>query len=366
MRILIDGVAFQNRQSGIQRYYVEMLRRLPECEPTFFINGTATAPVPEKIPVVPRREYFPVPTWNVPLRAWRKLNRRWRPTPLPKADVFHSTYFTRSPQSGLPEVVTVHDMVHECFPYHFIGDVNADIVRHKDCILNAAAIIAISAATRDDLLSIYPEVGGRVHVIHHGAEHLRSSLLPASTASGPPYVLYVGDRGGYKNFSTLIGALGESEWPVEIRLKVVGWEFTHAERLFFRQRGVESQVLHVGHVSDAELLALYQQAEAFIIPSMCEGFGFPLVEAQAAGVPVVASNIPVFREIGGTGVCYFAPLNPTELARSVNKALTPSWRKQAIESGRQNITRFSWDKCAQKTAAVFRVAAGLPDRTACL
>ncbi len=359
LRILIDGVAFQNRQSGIQRYYFEMLRRLPYCESTFFLNRPAQAPLPGNCHVVQRLENFPAPAWNLPMRAWRKVSRRWCRTPLPKANVFHSTYFTRSPQKGLPEVVTVHDMVHECFPYHFIGDVNADIARHKDCILNAAAIIAISAATRDDLLSIFPEVGGRVHVIHHGAEHLQSSPLPDPTACGPPYVLYVGDRGGYKNFSTVINALGEADWPAEIHLKVVGWEFTTAEWFFFRHRGVESRVIHAGRVSDGELLALYRQAEAFIMPSMCEGFGFPLVEAQAAGVPVVASDIPVFREIGGDGVSYFAPLNPTDLARAVKKALTPAWRKRAIELGHQNVCRFSWEKCAQKTAAVLRMAAGL-------
>lgn len=359
LRVLVDGVAFQNRQSGIQRYYLEMLRRLPDCEPALFLNGPAVASLPERCKVVERPEHFPASARNLPLRAWRKIRRRWLPTHLPEANVFHSTYFTRSPKKGLPEVVTVHDMVHECFPYHFIGDVNADIARHKDCILNATAIIAISAATRADLLSIYPEVAGRVHVIHHGAEHLLSYPQPSSTDSKQPFVLYVGDRGGYKNFATLVAALNESDWPADIILKVVGWEFSEAERLFFRHCGVERKVIHVGRVADAELMALYQGAEAFVIPSMCEGFGFPLVEAQAAGVPVVASDIPIFREVGGDGVSFFTPLNPSDLAHSVKRVLESSWREQAIELGHKNVSRFSWERCAQETAEVFRTAAGL-------
>lgn len=362
--VLLDGIAFANtHQMGVQRYYLELLPRLPETfQRTLFFNQ----PVPDRklpagVEVVVRPEHFPVSRFDLPRRTRRKFWHLFRPTPLPPADVFHSTYFTRSPVPGVPEVVTVHDMVPECMPYFFAAEVEAAVAQKRECILNAAVIIAISQATRDDLAKVYPEVSGRVTVIHHGADHLRNRSMAAANTGpaggGEPYFLFVGDREGYKNFATLAAALAEPAWPAQIKLKVAGRDFNPSEQRMLRYLGVVEKITHVGRVPDDRLKALFQHAQAFIFPSLCEGFGFPLLEAEQLGVPVLASDIRVFREIGGAGVVLFDPHSPHALAAAAGKILEPGERERRLRLSADNAQRFTWAACAEKTAEVFRSVA---------
>lgn len=361
VHVLIDGVAFENtHQRGVQRYYAEMLRRFPDdTKCTLYFNQPYQASPPPGVPVVVRPEMFPVARHDIGGRVRRKLRHLFHPTPLPKASVFHSTFFSRSPIPGLPEVVTVHDMVAECFPYHFAAAVEPVVAQKRACILNAAAIITISEATRDDLIRIYPEVSSRVMVIHHGADHLQSPGVDLAESEGTGrYALFVGDRAGYKNFTAVIMAVAGRDWPHPLKLMVVGNLFTDSELRLLRYHGVESKVVHAGRVADSKLKALYQQASAFIFPSLCEGFGFPLLEAQQMRVPVLASDIPVFREIGGAGVLFFNPGDPGKISAALQKILEPDERMRCVTLGVENVRRFSWDECAKKTAGLFRSVAG--------
>ncbi|MEJ0090075.1 MAG: glycosyltransferase family 1 protein [Limisphaerales bacterium] len=359
-RVLIDGIAFENSgQKGVQRYYLEMLRRLPEdLSCTIFFNQPSKASLPQKADLIYRTEKFPVSRQNIWGRARRKFKTLFHSTRLPKAAVFHSTFFTRSPVPGLPEVVTVHDMIAECHPDLFPADLEPHVIQKKECILNATAIIAISEATRNDLVRTYPEVSSRVTVIHHGADHLQDFGVAAEKAGDEsPYVLFVGDRAGYKNFATVLAAVAEQDWPRRLNLKVVGAQFSESEHQVLRQLRVESKVIHAGRVSDAELKGLYQSALAFIFPSLCEGFGFPLLEAQHMGVPVIASDIPAFREIGGDSVVFFKPRDPASLVSAITRFLEAGEREHFTALGRQNVRRFTWENCAQQTAEIFRAAA---------
>jgi len=358
--VLIDGVIFENSfQRGIQRYYFELLQLLPEdLKCTLFLDQPAQASMPEALDFVCRTERFAVARWNILGRACRKFKIRFQPTPLPKAKLFHSTFFTRSPVFGLPEVVTVHDMIAECHPQNYPAAVEAHVAQKKECLVNASAIIAISEATRNDLVKIYPEVSDRVTVIHHGADHFKNSGL-ATKKPDPenPYVLFVGDRPGYKNFAAIVAALTDPAWPRHYKLKVVGAGFLESELKLLQAHGVDSKITHLGRVADEELKRVYQGASAFIFPSLCEGFGFPLLEAQHMGVPVIASDIPVFREIGGDSVIFFNPDKPATVINALTRILEAGERNYFVTLGRENVKRFTWEKCAQQTAEVFRAAA---------
>lgn len=276
---------------------------------------------------------------------------------LPMADLFHSTYFTRSPIAGLPEVLTVYDMIPETVPHFFWGDADVDIARKRVCIEAAAAIITISAATRDDLIRIYPEVAKRVTVVHLGAEHLLASHveIPAGMQDGKePYILFVGDRAGYKNFAVMMDAMQESQWPTGFRLTVVGRPFSEAEITALRYRGIDSRVVHLGRVSDLELAKIYRGSRGFVFPSLAEGFGFPMLEAQSLGVPVAASDIVAFHEVGGDAFVPFPPLDAGRLAQAVSRIVDPIVRSDLVKKGAENIQRFSWCRCAQQTEAVWR------------
>ena len=182
-------------------------------------------------------------------------------------------------------------MLPEMLPYYFGGDNNHEIEMKRQCILSATKIIAISETTKNHVKAIYPQVADRIHVIHLGADHLLANRNNrASTARNSDYVLFVGERMRYKNFSTVVAAMESEHWPRKLKLMVAGRPFSKGEEIHLNQRGLLSRIKHLGRVSDSQLADLYSGALGFIFASAGEGFGFPMLEAQSLGTPVVAAD----------------------------------------------------------------------------
>ena len=322
-----------------------------------FFRKTPVADVPGGISLTFKSEDYSIESRDITGRAIAKVRKLWFPTQIPMGDVFHSTYFTRCPHKDVPEVVTVHDMVPEVMPYCFEADINQEVGRKRDSILAAEKIISISQSTASDLVAIYPEVADRIEIIHSGAEHFscvcEDDILSRSY-SDAPYVIFLGDRRGYKNFGTLLDALTTIDWPKNLRLVVIGSRFSEGELLAIRYRGVEHLIHLVVHPTDSEMRELLIKANAFVFPSLIEGFGFPMVEAQALGVPVVASDTKVFREVGGNAFHPVDPMDPSSIATGVSKVLDCEVRLRLSLLGLQNVKRFSWDTCAARTLDVWR------------
>ena len=363
MQLLIDGCVFERSyQRGIQRYFRELFSRVPEdVGIDLYLNRRPVTKIPSAARVTERTEEYLRNRGDLVGRATSKLRRACFPTPYPKGDVFHSTYFTRSPDSAIPEVLTVHDMVAEVMPYYYDGDASSEITIKRDCILGAERIIAVSQATADDLVAIYPEIAGRITVIYSGAEHLKKAQETEIASRIVPccdYVVFVGDRRGYKNFATLLEAMKSAEWPEGMSLRVIGADFSEAERIAIRYRGLEKVVRVDVRPTDAAMREVLVGSRGFVFPSLMEGFGFPLVEAQGLGVPVVASDTRVFREIGGEGFVRVKPMDPDSIARGVGKVVERSQRERLIGLGLKNIERFSWNECARRTVGVWNQVAG--------
>lgn len=361
MNLLIDGCVYERAgQRGIQRYYYELLSRLSnEAVGRIYFRKQPVGSIPRGLELKEISEQYRANSRGIAGRAFAKSRRLWFPTSIPKGDVFHSTYFTRSPHKGLPEVVTVHDMVPEMMPYSFEGDVDQEIATKRECIFAARKIIAISHATASDLATVYPDVAKRIHVIHSGAQHLSvvtEDDIRARVYSDNSYVVFIGDRRGYKNFRTLLDAVASHDWPDQLKLVVIGTKFSDGEVLAIRVRGLSGLVESIVHPTDEDMRSLLIKANGFIFPSLMEGFGFPLVEAQALGVPVIASDIGVFREIGGEAFLRVAPLEPRSIAKGVREALNPDTRLRLAISGIENVGRFSWVKCARQTCEVWKQA----------
>ncbi len=362
MRILVDGIAFQNRyQRGVQRYCRELLSRVARTNPVdLFLSDHANAELPVGCGIVSRWEHFSAHRLNIPLRAWRKTLRRISPTPFQGYSVFHSTFFTQSPERDLPEVVTVHDLIAERFEskYHYWGQGYID--RLRLAMESARRIICISHATAADLALVYPHLMPKASVVHHGADHflpaVQGACEPAVPENQPPFLLYVGDRERYKNFELLISALGDPAWPVDLKVVAAGPEPTEAERKSLRDRNIESAVRFAGPVSDEALRELFRTCTGFVFTSLCEGFGFPLLEAQSLRVPVLCTDIAVFREIGGDAALFFDPEDPGALARLAGKLLDLD-REPLVAAGLENLKRFQWEQCANRTVEVYRAAA---------
>jgi glycosyltransferase involved in cell wall biosynthesis len=366
MKVLVDGVVFTNtHQQGIQRIFRDLLARLAaRDEVKLLLTGPPVVSLPAGVPLLGRR--WGLHRWphrlNLPVRAWRAIGRssvRWWSRPF---DLFHSTFYTRSPVPGIPEVVTVYDMIVERHRA-LLGDwADHQAAVKRPCIEAARRIIAISEATADDLRIVYPHLAEKVRVVHPGADHLEreDQDRPADDSAHPPcprYVLFVGDRGTYKNFQTVLRAMTCAEWPVELPLVVVGAPFSDDEAATVSKWSLQHRILHLGRLSDVQLGKTYRKAVAFLFPSRCEGFGFPLLEAQSLKCPVICSDIPCFRETARNSAVFFDPEDAAHLAQEVrkiseNEAIGEHLRRQ----GSENVIRFRWDRCADLTRSVYREA----------
>jgi glycosyltransferase involved in cell wall biosynthesis len=368
MNVWIDGVVFDTGPHyGIRRVFFETLSRLAgRADLTLWLRAPAAAPLPRSVRVVADRGRNYGPRYDVIGRLRRYWARAHPPRGLRQADLFHTSYFTRCPVSGPVSVVSVYDMVAErMFPV--CGDwAIQSIAEKRAAILSAALCVCISLATADDLVRFYPQVAGRIRVIPLGAEHLagasQTPAPPADAAGGEPFALFVGHRYQYKNFPLVLDALCHPAWPRGLAVHVVGPAFAEHEQLLVNALGLEGRVRYLGRLSDDELRVQFHAARCFLFPSLLEGFGLPVLEAQVSGCPAVLSDIPVFHEVAGDGALFFDPRRGEKLAEAVAAVTEPDVRRRLLEAGHKNATRFSWDHCADQTLAVYEEAVRLARR----
>jgi glycosyltransferase involved in cell wall biosynthesis len=360
MSLLVDGFVFENtHQKGIRRYMEELLRRV-DVPFSILLENPAAGQFPENWPLVGPLGPSPESRFNLPARwIYRERAKKWRNEILSHS-VFHSAYYRTTPVRGIPTVMVVHDMVFEIMPGQFL-ELAGSYAEEKHAALETAdAIIAVSETTRRDLISIYPEYTNKVHVVLHGADHLAFSAKRRPRGNGTQtgtgeYALFVGSRSTYKNFGTIVDAMCDTTWPNNLDLLVAGAPFSYAERLALKYRGLETRVHDCGRASDSDLAELYAGAKVFVFPSLFEGFGFPLLEAQAKGVPVAASDIEIFQEVGGAAFEKFQPLNPASVAGAVARAIEPIRAGELRKAGFENLKKFTWAETAKKTVDVWKL-----------
>jgi glycosyltransferase involved in cell wall biosynthesis len=361
MKVLADGVVFENnRQKGIRRYMEELLRRV-ECPFSLLLENPASGDIPDDWNIVGPFGASPASRMNL-LGRWkyRERAKEWRKE-IQSHSVFHSSFFRRCPIPGIPSVVVVHDMVCEIMPHLFAADPSPEIFMKREAFEKADAIIAISENTQKDFLLFYPEFEDKISVVKHGADHLACAgeIKPSVSRFEclEPFALYVGDRVGYKNFHTLMDAVAGEAWPQGLALWVAGPKFSPAELAAMRYRGLLGRIRHVGLVHDADLDWLYRNSTCFVFPSLFEGFGFPILEAQARSAPVVANDMAIFHEVGGNAFLPCDCRNPTAIAKAVSDLTHAGRREPLIEAGLENVKRYSWAETARKTKAVWESVA---------
>ena len=298
-----------------------------------------------------------------PLRLWGHLiNQAITRNNVKKADVVHLTYY-RPYAFNIPNVkkiVTVYDMIEELV----IKDPKLawHVANKKECIYKADHIIAISESTKRDVLKLYPDINeDKISVIYIGTSMKPQEKLGDAdtqknekyTAFPDRYILFVGQRGGYKNFDGFIKAVK----PILLQDKelsllcIGGGSFSEEETLLLKD--IKKQV-HQMNVDDEILAKAYSEAECFVFPSLYEGFGIPTLEAFTCECPAVISNTSSMPEVGGDAVLYFDPTNSDEMRSQIEKALyDKELRSSLIEKGRERAKFFSWEKIAKQTVEVY-------------
>lgn len=365
LRVAFDHQIFSGqRYGGISRYLVELVRCLAlrdDCSVSVLALAHVNAYLPSlrgsvvrgwRAPHIPR-------TARVRQRINDLITRRLLRTLCP--DVVHETYYSarRLAPDGVPTVVTVHDMIHERFPWYF-SDAASLARRKAAAVRRAAHVICVSENTRRDLLELIPIDPARVSVIH-----LASSLSPAAMSAQietrrdvQPYILFVGDRGGYKNFGALLDAI--MLLPNGLRkvgLVTFGGGALRAAELQHVIRLGGNSFVHM-HGGDEVLTKLYSNAAALVYPSLYEGFGIPVIEAMVCGCPVVCSNTGSLPEVAGASAEFCDPLDPASIARAIANVLESPTRANELRTrGIARGAEFSWERCAQQTYAVYRATA---------
>lgn len=282
----------------------------------------------------------------------------WRP------DIIHESFChkRRVGPAKTPRVCTIHDLIHFKFP-KFRGRLNRIPEYQQTTIDRCDAVICVSESTKRDLLECLTVDPAKVHVVHHGFEHARdrSPLHPEEKVlledlTSAPYLLYVGARDGYKNFQGFLKALAMSQSGRELRVIAFGGSRLSAEEVsLVRQLGFETGEVRQCGGSDALLCALYRSAEAFVYPSLYEGFGFPPLEAMAEGCPVISSSVSSMPEVIGDAAEFFDPASTEAMAAALDTVIqSESRRKDLRELGAQRIQCFPWSACAVKTEQIYQ------------
>lgn len=293
-------------------------------------------------------------------------------------------------------IVTIHDLV----PYRFSHSAGTrsgynDRQRLKQACETADHIITPSEFSRQEIITYLDVPGERITAIHHGVEeNFRPSDGEGDEhylnhfSSGQPYILFVGSVEKRKNLSVLLEAfdLMKKEYELPHKLVVAGKNPVQGggnggggfsgllNRLgivspaaadgavgSYRSMEYASDVVWLGEITEQQLLKLYSLAELFVFPSIYEGFGLPMLESFASGVPVLAADIPVFREIGHSAACYFPCRSRKELAENMYIILTDNKvRSYMRKAGFSRVKSFTWTNSAFNHLKVFSgVAAGV-------
>ncbi len=376
LSIVVDGLIFQkDPYGGIARIFQETLPRICDLDDQvriiLFLDGPVQAGLPEhehihvrRAPAVHRTlrpsglaRRILYPFRRVFAKVWRRMRGGWLAGE--QDSIWHSTYYTLTPHGWRgPQVVTLHDLAHERFPDIFIDPM--DEVGRQDkqrCVNAAERVICVSEATRQEALAYYSLTGDKVIAIPNAySREFRYLQGEASITSSreAPYLLYVGGRAHYKNFPTLLEAY--RQWPEynRVELRVVGAPCATKEGSLIRQFGLEDRIRFMGRVNDTELCLLYNRAEAFVYPSLYEGFGIPLLEALACGCPVIASDIPSSREVAGNWAVFFDPSNPAELISAIEATMANGRSSPRLAGGLEWVKQYSWERTAAGMLDVYR------------
>lgn len=363
MKIAYDHQIFGlQRYGGISRYFFELVRH---------IAGSVGVEVRVISPIF-INEYLlstrvPVTGVHVPQirkagRLYREVNRLVAPRVMRtfKPDLVHETYY--SIRTGAPNnakvVLTVHDMIHELFPNYFLQN-DATSKMKAIAVRRADHIICVSENTRRDLVRIFGVDQSKTSVIHHGYKLLSAPV--GIQRINDPYILYVGCRGGYKNFDKFLQAYAAAPLIYKKFQLVIfgGGSLTKNERSRILELGGGLLRVHYYSGGDEVLASLYASAHAFVYPSLYEGFGIPPLEAMSLGCPVLCSDRSSLPEVVGDAAEFFDPESIDSIVAALTRVLFDSnYRQVLIGKGRRQCEQYSWERCAQETLGVYQKLIG--------
>lgn len=363
MRIGIDARSLH--YEGVGRYVQELLKYLARIDRKneYIVYFSSQKTLKENHVAAPNfcNTILPV------IYTLRKQPYVWYRLYKDKLDVFHSTHYWTIPLITKCRLVsTIHDTYIKTIP----GMISYKSFVYGTLVMRIALtisdrVIAISRFMEKEIVNFYPKASGKISVIYHGVgedfkplDELKIVKVKKEYGINKRYLLYVGSLRPHKNVSNAIRAF--SQLPLSLRK---GTDLVIAARLDprFSQLvrlptllGVEDRVRFLGYVPTENLAGLYCGAEGFILPSIMECFGFPMIEAMACGTPVMASHGGAIPEIGDNAAIYFDPESVENMKEVIESVLVDEGlRKKLSNMGLKRSREFSWEFTARRTLRVY-------------
>ncbi|MEM2592743.1 MAG: glycosyltransferase family 1 protein [Thermofilaceae archaeon] len=374
MRVCLDLSPTVHHHAGLGRYAYELLLALAKIDRentySIFYNN------PRRAQIDPALRGFPHYTTALSYKPWRfsALLAHFvglsQDGLLPDVDVFHATDHLLPHFSRILTVFTLHDLIflfhpetHKPLNRWFLTLMMPRFLRAAD------AVIAVSECTKRDAVRAYGIPEEKITVIYEGVSPRFRPADPEAVQAvrakyGLPehFILYVGTIEPRKNLVALLeayAAILTRNTQHAIRLVIVGKKGWLYEGFFRRLRelGLEERVHFTGYVPDEDLPALYSAADLFVFPSLYEGFGLPVLEAMACGVPVVCSNTSSLPEVAGDAALLVNPTDVQALAAAIERALTDEALRASLRArGMERARRFTWEETALRTLKVYQRA----------
>lgn len=380
MKVVLSIDPVRHPLTGVGRYTYELAQRLcaARLESLCFLRGGEIIRAPDSVPISqPRGSGIPLRGWVslVPfaIPAFRRFDgqRKRRALRNLSDHVYHGPGFYLPDFAG-PRVVTIHDLsmfiMEENHSPERISFMRGEIAK---TIERADFIITDTEYTRQEIAEFFDWPLNNIRAIHLAAGpqfHPRTetevciALSPLGLSPGS-YCLFVGTIEPRKNLDVLLDAYAGLPKALRDRvpLVVAGYRGWLSDRLHARMERAESAgwLRYLQFVPENMLPLLMAGAVVFSFPSKYEGFGLPVMEAMASGVPVISSNASCLPEVGGDAPAYHAPEDVEGLRGLLERALKdPKWRAAAVSSSLERARAFSWDRCARETLAVYEELAG--------
>ena len=262
--------------------------------------------------------------------------------------IVHYTYYNKIFNfNNVKKITTVYDLIHEkLYNRNNVKKKSLDSVDHAICI---------SKSTQNELIDYYKVDESKTSVVYLASkfDYNKNKILKEKS---DPYLLFVGDRFGYKNFNNFIKSISHSKL-LKNKIKIVCfgiYPFTKKELELFKTEQINLDNITFINGNDELLKKLYLNSIALVYPSLYEGFGLPIIEAMSLGCPVACSNTSPMKEVGGDAVNYFNPKVIESITSSIEEVVCSAEKRNIlIERGFLQNKKFSWNKCATETLEVY-------------
>jgi glycosyltransferase involved in cell wall biosynthesis len=380
--------AFLHRRTGIEEYSYQVIRHLRDVIQK---EDCVVLYVCKKLEIENWKLKITNPPVDFPLPSNWKIRALWAPRfwtqfRLSLEMLFHRPDVLFVPAHVVPvihpkkTVVTVHGLEYEMFPeaYSFWERLYMRLsIRFS--VRVASRVVAVSENTKRDLMRLYGVPEEKISVVYEGVSENNFQFPISPAAAGPrqgdgnfrtisksqfskpknPHLLFIGRLEERKNIVRIIEAFEilKEKYHIPHVLVLAGKPGYGHERIKNQKSKIKNQdlVFELGYVSEEEKFELLKNADVFLFPTLYEGFGLPVLEAQAFGVPIVMSDTSSLPEVGGEGAAYADPLSASDIAEKTWRILSEKDSRSAIiAAGRENVRRFSWRKCSEEIARLLR------------